>query len=79
MHFLNSQANHKILIKNDKLTATVAELEQKNVVLEQQKIELVDENDMFQLEMLENEEKQKNTNSTLSHLLIKLQSVEEVS
>jgi cell division protein ZapB len=73
------QLIEKIIEKNNKLTAMVAELEQKNVALEQQKLELLDENETFQLEVLENEEKQKQANSTLSNLLNKLQSVEEVS
>jgi len=66
------QLIEKIIAKNNQLTNLVAELEL-------QKAGLMDENETFQLEALENEEKQKQTNNSLSHLLEKLQSVEEVS
>jgi cell division protein ZapB len=62
----------QIIAKNNLLKSQVAELElQKSV--------LVDENEMLQLEVLEGEEKQKQTNSVLTSLLGKLQSVEELS
>jgi cell division protein ZapB len=58
--------------KNNLLKSQVAELElQKSV--------LADENEMLQLEALEGEEKQKQTNDVLANLLGKLQSVEELS
>ena len=66
------QLIEKIIDKNNKLQTLVAELEQ-------QKASLLDENETFQLEALENEEKQKQTNTALTSLLDKLQSVEEVS
>ena len=66
------QLIEKIIDKNNQLTNLVAELKQ-------QKAGLIDENETFQLEALENEEKQKQTNNSLSSLLEKLQSVEEVS
>jgi len=66
------QLIEKIIDKNNKLQTLVAELEQ-------QKASLLDENETFQLEALENEEKQKQANSALTNLLDKLQSVEEVS
>jgi hypothetical protein len=66
------QLIEKIINKNNQLTNLVAELEL-------QKAGLMDENETFQLEALENEEKQKQTNNSLSNLLEKLQSVEEVS
>jgi len=66
------QLIEKIIDKNNKLQTLVAELEQ-------QKAGLLDENETFQLEALENEEKQKQTNTALTSLLDKLQSVEEVS
>ena len=66
------QLIEKIIDKNNKLKAQVSELEL-------QKAGLVDENETFQLEALENEEKQKQANMTLTSLLEKLQSVEEVS
>ncbi|NQZ21887.1 MAG: DUF904 domain-containing protein [Colwellia sp.] len=66
------QLIEKIIDKNNKLKTLVAELEQ-------QKAGLIDENETFQLEALENEEKQKQTNNALTSLLDKLQSVEELS
>jgi len=66
------QLIEKIIDKNNKLQTLVAELEQ-------QKASLLDENETFQLEALENEEKQKQANTALTNLLDKLQSVEEVS
>ncbi|MBA6342484.1 DUF904 domain-containing protein [Colwellia sp. MB02u-10] len=66
------QLIEQIIAKNKLLKSQVAELElQKSV--------LVDENEMLQLEALEGEEKQKQTNSVLTSLLGKLQSVEELS
>lgn len=66
------QLIEKIIEKNNQLKSLVLELEQ-------QKSALIDENEMFQLEALENEEKQKQTSNALTSLLAKLQSVEEVS
>ena len=66
------QLIEQIIDKNNKLKAQVVELEL-------QKAGLIDENEMFQLEALENEEKQKKTNTAVTSLLDKLQSVEEVS
>ena len=66
------QLIEKIIDKNNKLKAQIS-------ALELQKAGLVDENETFQLEALESEEKQKQTNTALSNLLAKLQSVEEVS
>ncbi|AZQ84444.1 DUF904 domain-containing protein [Colwellia sp. Arc7-635] len=54
-----------IIDKNNKLKSQVAELEQ-------QKSTLMDENEILQLEVLEGEEKQKQTNSVLTNLLGKL-------
>ncbi|MBA6291366.1 DUF904 domain-containing protein [Colwellia sp. MB3u-70] len=66
------QLIEQIIAKNKLLKSQVAELEL-------QKSTLVDENEMLQLEALEGEEKQKQTNSVLTSLLGKLQSVEELS
>ncbi|TWX73780.1 DUF904 domain-containing protein [Colwellia sp. C1TZA3] len=66
------QLIEQIIEKNNLLKNQVTELElQKSV--------LADENEMLQLEALEGEEKQKQTNSVLTSLLGKLQSVEELS
>ena len=66
------QLIEQIIDKNNLLKSQVAELElQKSV--------LADENEMLQLEALEGEEKQKQTNDVLASLLGKLQSVEELS
>jgi FtsZ-binding cell division protein ZapB len=61
-----------IIAKNNQLKSQVIELEQ-------QKTALLDENETLQLEALDGEEKQKQTNSVLTNLLGKLQSVEEVN
>ena len=61
-----------IITKNNQLKNQVAELEK-------QKSMLLDENETLQLEALDGEEKQKQTNNVLTNLLGKLQSVEEVS
>jgi len=61
-----------IIAKNNQLKSQVLELEQ-------QKSALLDENETLQLEALDGEEKQKQTNSVLTNLLGKLQSVEEVN
>jgi len=66
------QLIEKIIDENTKLKNLVAELEQ-------QKVALIDENETFQLEALDNEEKQKQTSNSLASLLDKLRSVEEVS
>lgn len=66
------QLIEKIIEKNNLLKSQVAELEQ-------QKSVLTEENEMLQLEALEGEEKQKQTNNALTSLLDKLQSVEELS
>ena len=61
-----------IIAKNNQLKSQVAELEQ-------QKSLLLDENETLQLEALDGEEKQKQTNNVLTSLLGKLQSVEVLS
>jgi FtsZ-binding cell division protein ZapB len=61
-----------IISKNNQLKSTVE-------TLEQQKSALVDENETLQLEVLEGEEKQKQTNDVLASLLGKLQSADELS
>lgn len=66
------QLIEQIIEKNSQLKSQV-------VTLEQQKSLLADENEMLQLEVLESEEKQKQTSSALTNLLGKLQSVEELS
>jgi len=60
-----------IINKNNQLKSQVA-------TLEQQKSALIDENETLQLEALDGEEKQKQTNITLTSLLGKLQSVQDV-
>jgi cell division protein ZapB len=66
------QLIEQIIDKNNLLKSQVAELElQKSV--------LADENEILQLEALESEEKQKQTNDVLANLLGKLRSVEELS
>jgi cell division protein ZapB len=66
------QLIEQIIDKNNLLKSQVSELElQKSV--------LADENEILQLEALESEEKQKQTNDVLANLLGKLRSVEELS
>ena len=66
------QLIEKIIDKNNQLTNTISELELRNTAL-------IDENEIFQLEALEGEEKQKQASNVLTGLLEKLQSAEEVS
>ena len=49
------------------------------VTLKEQNSKLSDDNELLQLEALENEEKQKDTSTTLSGLLDKLQSAQQAS
>lgn len=60
----------------DQLLDKNAKLKSEVVTLKEQVSKLVDENETLQLELLENEEKQKETSATLSNLLSKLQHVE---
>jgi cell division protein ZapB len=66
------QLIEQIIEKNTLLKSQVA-------TLEQQKSLLADENEMLQLEVLESEEKQKQTSNAVTSILGKLQSVEELS
>ena len=66
------QLIEQIIEKNTLLKSQVA-------TLEQQKSLLADENEMLQLEVLESEEKQKQTSNAVTSILDKLQSVEAVS
>ena len=63
----------------DKLILRNSELESEVNSLQEQNSKLLDENETLQLEVLENEEKQKDTSSTLTGLLEKLQSVQQAS
>ncbi|GKW54043.1 MULTISPECIES: cell division protein ZapB [Pseudoalteromonas] len=63
----------------DKLILRNSELESEVKSLQEQNSKLLDENETLQLEVLENEEKQKDTSSTLTGLLEKLQSVQQAS
>ena len=57
----------------DKLIARNGELNQEIINLRESNAKLQDENETLQLEVLESEEKQKETSTTLSSLLEKLQ------
>lgn len=63
----------------DKLILRNSELESEVKSLQEHNSKLLDENETLQLEVLENEEKQKDTSSTLTGLLEKLQSVQQAS
>jgi len=64
------QLIEQLIEKNTSLKAEVKELNAQKVIL-------TEENEMLQLEVLE--EKQKNANGSLENLLSKLQSAQEVS
>lgn len=63
----------------DKLILRNSELESEVKNLQAETAKLLDENETLQLEVLENEEKQKDASSTLTGLLEKLQSVQQTS
>ncbi|ALU45110.1 MULTISPECIES: cell division protein ZapB [Pseudoalteromonas] len=60
----------QLIAQNNTLTEQVNSLKEQNS-------KLIDENETLQLEVLESEEKQKETSSTLSGLLEKLQSASQ--
>lgn len=62
----------QLITRNNELQAEVKSLTEKNG-------QLIDENETLQLEVLDSEEKQKDTSSTLSSLLEKLQSAQQAS
>ncbi len=62
----------QLITRNNELQAEVKSLTEKNG-------QLIDENETLQLEVLDSEEKQKDTSSTLSGLLEKLQSAQQAS
>ena len=62
----------QLIGQNSQLQTQVSELKDKNS-------KLIDENEILQLEVLESEEKQKDTSTTLTALLEKLQSVQQAS
>jgi len=62
----------ELISQNNRLNNELSELKAQNE-------KLVDENETLQLEVLESEEKQKETSQTLSGLLSKLQSATQAS
>ncbi|CAH9054280.1 hypothetical protein PSECIP111951_01956 [Pseudoalteromonas holothuriae] len=62
----------QLIAQNNRLNNELSELKE-------QKTKLIDENETLQLEVLESEEKQKDTSNTLANLLEKLQSATQVS
>jgi regulator of replication initiation timing len=62
----------ELINQNNRLNNELSELKAQNE-------KLVDENETLQLEVLESEEKQKETSQTLSGLLSKLQSATQAS
>ncbi|WP_193049326.1 DUF904 domain-containing protein [Pseudoalteromonas undina] len=62
----------QLITRNNQLQTDITELKEQNS-------KLLDENELLQLEALENEEKQKDANTTLSSLLDKLQSAQQAS
>ncbi|BBN82858.1 hypothetical protein PA25_28430 [Pseudoalteromonas sp. A25] len=62
----------QLIAQNERLSNQLSELKEQNS-------KLVDENETLQLEVLESEEKQKDTSNTLAGLLEKLQSATQAS
>ncbi|MFT6788883.1 MAG: cell division protein ZapB [Pseudoalteromonas rhizosphaerae] len=62
----------QLISQNSQLQTQVSELKDKNS-------KLIDENEILQLEVLESEEKQKDTSTTLTGLLEKLQSAQQAN
>ncbi|KPH65200.1 hypothetical protein AMS58_07905 [Pseudoalteromonas porphyrae] len=62
----------QLISQNSQLQTEVNELKDKNS-------QLIDENEILQLEALESEEKQKDTSTTLTGLLEKLQSAQQAN
>jgi|TARA_B100001971_G_C18262434_1_gene588261 predicted nucleic acid-binding Zn-ribbon protein len=77
--FMNNETLSQLEQLIDKLILRNSELESEVKSLQEQTAKLLDENETLQLEVLENEEKQKDTSSTLTGLLEKLQSVQQAS
>ena len=77
--FMNNETLSQLEQLIDKLILRNSELESAVKSLQEQNSKLLDENETLQLEVLENEEKQKDTSSTLTGLLEKLQSVQQAS
>jgi len=77
--FMNNETLSQLEQLIDKLILRNSELESEVKSLQEQNTKLLDENETLQLEVLENEEKQKDTSSTLTGLLEKLQSVQQAS
>jgi|TARA_Y100001963_G_scaffold45783_1_gene64535 predicted nucleic acid-binding Zn-ribbon protein len=77
--FMNNETLSQLEQLIDKLILRNSELESEVKSLQEQNSKLLDENETLQLEVLENEEKQKDTSSTLTGLLEKLQSVQQAS
>lgn len=77
--FMNNETLSQLEQLIDKLILRNSELESEVKSLQEQNSKLLDENETLQLEVLENEEKQKDASSTLTGLLEKLQSVQQAS
>jgi|TARA_B100001063_G_C16778904_1_gene568810 predicted nucleic acid-binding Zn-ribbon protein len=77
--FMNNETLSQLEQLIDKLILRNSELESEVKSLQEQTAKLLDENETLQLEVLENEEKQKDASSTLTGLLEKLQSVQQAS
>ena len=77
--FMNNETLSQLEQLIDKLILRNSELESEVKSLQEQNSKLLDENETLQLEVLENEEKQKDTSSTLTGLLEKIQSVQQAS
>lgn len=77
--FMNNNTLQQLEQLIDQLIAHNNQLQTNISDLKEQNSKLLDENELLQLEALENEEKQKDTNTTLSSLLDKLQSAQQAS
>ncbi len=77
--FMNNTTLQQLEQLIDSLIERNNQLQTDVVTLKEQNTKLSDDNELLQLEALENEEKQKDTSTTLSGLLDKLQSAQQAS
>ena len=77
--FMNNTTLQQLEQLIDSLIERNNQLQTDVVTLKEQNSKLSDDNELLQLEALENEEKQKDTSTTLSGLLDKLQSAQQAS
>lgn len=77
--FMNNETLSQLEQLIDQLITRNSQLQSEITSLKEHNAKLADENETLQLEVLENEEKQSEASSTLTGLLEKLQSANQVS